>query len=150
MQRSAASPLDRVSVRGDSVAVMSRVLTRIWRFPTRLLLAILALVSQVALGSLVLPAESAAAELDTVAILCQTGTPDAPPAAPRHHQHAPDCAICPLCAALALPGALLSPAPLLPTPSVHQVARIALPPAARGPPSLPLRISLARGPPVLT
>jgi hypothetical protein len=128
---------------------MSFALTRTWRFPIGLLVAILALVSQLALGSLVLPADSAAAELDAVAIFCQTGAPDAPPAAP-HHQHAPDSAICPLCAALALPGAILSPAPLLPTPSVHQVARIALPPPAHGPPALPLRISLARGPPVLT
>ncbi len=130
---------------------MSRALTRTWRFPTGLLLAILALVSQLALGSLAFPTDSAAAELDAVAIFCQTAAPDAPPpSTPHHHQHAPDCAICPLCAALALPGAILTPAPLLPTPSSRRVAQAALPPPARGPPARPLRISLARGPPTLT
>jgi hypothetical protein len=129
---------------------MSRALTRTWEFPTGLLLAILALVSQVALGSLVLPADSAAAELDAVAIFCQTAAPATPQPATPHHHHGPDCAICPLCAALAMPGAILTPAPLLPAPSIHRVAQIALPPPARGPPSRPFRIPLARGPPVLT
>jgi hypothetical protein len=129
---------------------MSRALTRTWRSPTGLLLAVLALISQLALGSLVLPAESAAAELDAIAIFCQTAPSGTPQPSAPHHQHAPDCAICPLCVALAMPGAILTPAPLLPTPSVHQVAQITLPPPARGPPSRPLRISLARGPPALT
>jgi hypothetical protein len=129
---------------------MSRAFIRTWRFPTGLLLAMLALVSQLALGSVVLPQDAGAAELDAVAIFCQTAAPGTPQPVTPHHQHAPDCAICPLCAALAAPGAILTPAPLLPTPSVHQVAQIGLPPAARGPPSRPLRISLARGPPILT
>jgi len=130
---------------------MSFAMIRTWRFPTGLLLALLALASQIAVGSLVLPEDSAAAELDAVAILCQVTAPGAPqqPGAPHHH-HAPDCAICPFCAALALPGAILTPAPLLPAPSLHRVAQIALPPPSRGPPSRPLRIALPRGPPLLT
>ena len=119
---------------------------RTWCSSTGLFLAIFALVSQLTLGGLVLPDDASAAELDAVIILCQAGAPDAP-AAPPHHHHAPDCAICPLCVALALPGVILTPAPLLPAPSIQRVAAIALPPPARGPPSRPLRISLARGPP---
>jgi hypothetical protein len=130
--------------------VMSFAMIRTWRFPTGLLLALLALASQIAVASLVLPEDSTAAELDAVAILCQTAAPGAPQPATPHHHHAPDCAICPFCAALALPGAILTPAPALPTPSLHRVAQIALPPPARGPPSRPLRTALPRGPPFLT
>jgi hypothetical protein len=129
---------------------MARALTRTWRFPTGLLLAMLALVSQLALGSVVVPDDAGAAELAAVAIFCQTAAPGTPQPATPHHQHAPGCAICPLCVALAAPGAILTPAPLLPVPSVRQVAQIALPPPARGPPARPLRTALPRGPPSLT
>jgi hypothetical protein len=115
-------------------------------------MAVLALVSQLALGTMVLPedASSADAELAAVSILCQTGSPVTPvPGAPRR-QHMPDCPVCPLCIALATQGAMLTPTITLPMPSIQRVAQIALPPPARGPPSRPLRISLARGPPVLT
>jgi hypothetical protein len=130
---------------------MSRALTRTWPFPTGLLLALLALVSQLALGTMVLPDDSAVPQLDAISILCQTGAPDQPQPATPHHQHVPDCAICPLCVALAVPGVILTPAPMLPLPpSIRHVAQIALPPPSRGPPSRPLHISPSRGPPVLT
>ncbi len=132
---------------------MSFAPTRTSWFPTGLLMAILALVSQLALGTMVLPEEAppaASTELAAISVLCQTGTPaTSSPGVPQHH-HMPDCPVCPLCVALATQGALLTPAVLLPMPSTRRVAQIALPPPARGPPSRPLRISLARGPPVLT
>ena len=129
---------------------MSLALTRTLRSSVGLLLTILALVSQLALGSVVLADDASAAELDAIAILCQTPVPGAPVPAVPHHQHLPDCAICPLCVALALPGAILTPAPLLPAPSVRSVAQVALPPPARAPPDRPLRIAQPRGPPALT
>ena len=124
---------------------MSLALTRTLRSSVGLLLAVLALVSQLALGSVVLSDDAQAAEFDAIAVLCQTGAP-----APVHHQHAPDCAICPLCVALALPGVILTPGPVLPAPSVRGVAVVALPPPARAPPARTLRLAQPRGPPIPT
>jgi hypothetical protein len=120
-----------------------------------LLLAILALISQLALGSLVLPdsvsaREQSVAALDALSILCSTGTPAAPGNTPAHHHHAPDCTLCPLCVTLAAPSAILTTVAALPAPSSQAVARAALPPPARGPPSQARPVPPARGPPILT
>ncbi len=116
-----------------------------------LLLAILALVSQIALGSLVLPDSVSAQEqsIAALSILCSTGTPAAPGDKPAHH-HAPDCTLCPLCVTLATPSAILTTVAALPTPSSALMDRAALPPPARGPPSQARPVPPARGPPSLT
>ena len=117
-----------------------------------LLLAIIALISQLALGSLVLPDSASAQEqsvaaLDALSIICSTpiaGAPDNPPA---HHRHAPDCTLCPLCSTLAMQGVILTAAPALPAPVSQQTGRAVLPPPARAPPAQPRYAPPARGPP---
>jgi hypothetical protein len=119
-----------------------------------LLLAVLALVSQLALGAIVLPdvaeaQEQSVAALDAISVLCQSPTPALPDRAPAHH-HCPDCALCPLCVALAMQGVVLASGPEMPPPSCQSVSRVALPPPARAPPAQPHTTPLPRGPPVLT
>jgi hypothetical protein len=131
---------------------MASRLSRAPHRPAGLLLAILALVGQLALGAMVMPADAAAvaqsvAELDAASILC-VGTPP-PVHAPPHRHHAIDCALCPLCAAMATHGVILSAAPSLPAPPAAIAARAALPPPARAPPAQPRRAALPRGPPIL-
>jgi hypothetical protein len=118
-----------------------------------LLLAVLALVSQLALGAIVLPDEAAAQEqsiaaLDAISVLCQSPTPAAPDRAPAHHR-CPDCALCPLSVALAMQATVLASGPDLPPPSSQSAIRLALPPPARAPPAQPHTTPLPRGPPVL-
>ncbi len=119
------------------------------------LLALLALVSQLALGGIVLPDEAAAQEssvaaLEALTVLCDSSAPT-PPDVPRRHQRGPDAAMCPAASVLALAAVILTPAPALP-PLTRQVAAApALPPTARGPPAAPPRyIPASRGPPVLS
>jgi hypothetical protein len=123
------------------------------RLPTGFLLAVLALVCQLAFGAL-LPAEEASARqlaaLDAVSVLCDGSAPTTPGHGAPHHHHAPDCALCPLCIAMAAHGAILASAPPLPTPTSEPVAQAAFPPPARAPPSRAVRIAFPRGPPVLT
>jgi hypothetical protein len=121
-----------------------------------LLVALLAIASQLALGAIVLPDEASAREqsvaaLDALTIFCSSATPTAPDDAPKHHhRHAQDCAICPLAVALAMPAAVLASAPALPPPSSRAADRAALPPPARGPPAQPRYTPPSRGPPVLS
>lgn len=70
--------------------------------------------------------------------------PDQPPG-PQHHE--PDCAVCPLCAALAHPAIAWAPAPAAPAPSVMRTGRPELPPDARVPPRLFASAAQPRGPP---
>ncbi len=118
-----------------------------------LLVAVVALASQLALGSVVLPDEAAArdqsvATLDALTILCDAAGPASPGQPPRH-QHHPDCALCPLSVALALPAVVLTSEPALPPPSSRLADGAALPPPARGPPAQPRHTPPSRGPPVL-
>jgi hypothetical protein len=81
-----------------------------------LLAAVLALVSQLALGAVVLPDDAPAgqlAELDAVSVLCTGAAPDADSPAPHRH-YAADLTVCPLGIALAAPCCLPEPAPALP------------------------------------
>lgn len=116
-----------------------------------LFLAVLALVSQLAVGSLApvdALASSQQAELDALTALCRT----APPADGRHdpaHRHLPDCAPGVSRAALVLPGFVLAPMPVPPAPSVHKAARLVSLLSARGPPSHASHLGFPRGPPVL-
>ena len=138
---------------------MSRALSRRLSLPTSvagLLLAVLALVSQLALGSMVLPdapARTQQSALDALSVMCGSGVPassgqGAPQGAPHHRNHA-DGALCPLSVALALPAIVLTPAPLPPLPAAVPVRRLPTPESARGPPSHDSHLGFPRGPPIL-
>lgn len=131
---------------------MSSVSARIWlpRKLLRALLAIVALVSQLTLGSLVLPdASSAAASLDAVTILCASASAGTPLPA-HHHPHPVDQPLGQLAAALTLPALLLLPSLVHPSPATVTTGRcfVALPPA-RGPPQRLAWALHVRGPPAL-
>lgn len=120
-----------------------------------LLLAVLALVSQLALGAVVLPdpasaQEQSVAALDALSILCNSASPTAPGEGPRHHRQDRDCVPCPLAVSLALPAAVLASGPELPPPSSQLADSVSLPPPARGPPAQPRQTPPSRGPPVLS
>ena len=114
------------------------------------LAAVLALVSQLALGAMVPPDDTAGrqlAALDAVSVLC-TGNP-AP--APRHRapHHAADMALCPLDLALAMSGAVLLPfSALVPLPSSMSARRTWQRPPGCGPPPPTARVGAPRAPPV--
>ena len=114
-----------------------------------LLLAMLALVSQLALGSLLLPDHASAQEqiaaLDALSLLCDASAP----VPPVHHPHGPDCALCPLSLTLAVPAMVLAAGPDVPLPRSQLTRRTYLPPPARGPPAQRRFTALPRGPPVL-
>ncbi len=130
---------------------MSPGSARIW--PSMLLLravlAAVALVSQLLLGSLVLPDEAAAeatAQLRSVAALC-TSLPAAP-ATPTHHRHHPvEPAVCPLEMATGLLAVILMPGIVLPPPSTSNGTRLFVLPAARAPPAAVAWALHARAPP---
>ncbi len=116
--------------------------------------AMLALIGQLAMSSL-MPMEMTAPRAPTLAELlaspdaiCHAEGSDAPadlPAPHRHHDN--DCALCPLCAALSVPAVALSPAPVLPPPSLAQPIRFARLPPARAPPARFAAAAQPRGPP---
>jgi hypothetical protein len=117
--------------------------------PFALLVAMLALVSQLALGATVLPDDAphdAPDDLAAIAILCGTPAPDhhAPP-----HPAAPDWALLPLSVALALPAVILTPTPLLPRAPAALVFRAGTRPRARAPPPVAVAAAYPRGPPIL-
>jgi hypothetical protein len=116
------------------------------------LIAGLALVSQLVLGTLVLPEDTPSgrlAALKAVSLICVGKAAPSRDRPPRHTHRAADPAICPLSVALALPGVVLAPAPVPPAPS-----RALLPnrtwtgPPSRGPPPLTARVGLPRAPPL--
>ncbi len=118
-----------------------------------LLLAVLALFSQLTLGAVILPDEAAAqaqsvAALDALSVICSSTNPSTP--ARPHHRHSPDCAVCPLCTALAMQAVVLVSGPDLPAPSSRLADRATLPPPARAPPAQPRHTPPPRGPPALT
>ena len=72
--------------------------------------------------------------------------PAAPANAPGHHQE-PDCAVCPLCAALAHPAIAWMPVAFAPRRVVVVTIRPERPRAARAPPVTELHVAYPRGPP---
>ncbi len=110
-----------------------------------------ALVSQLALGAVVIPddPQSQLAALDAASVFCQSGGGADDSGQPPLQHHAADYALCPFGIALALPNIVLSPAPLVPEPS----RSIALPtgtlPQGRAPPSHSFAANYPRGPPNL-
>ncbi len=115
-----------------------------------LVLAMWALVSQVAAGSFMLPGDMAAgqraiAHLDALSILCSPDhAPGQPhPAVPHHHA---DSALCPL-QVVAASGVILTSAPAAPLPGLGGPGLAAVLPPARAPPAPPHTTALPRGPP---
>ncbi len=116
-----------------------------------LVLAMWALASQVAIGSVVLPSGLRAqqrdlARLDTLSVLCSS----TPVPGGRHApvpRHAPDCALCPLQAAFATGNLVLADAPTLPKPKAGRIGRAVSLASARGPPAAQRSTALPRGPP---
>lgn len=112
--------------------------------------ALVALVSQLALGAVVLPdaRTDPRAVLASVGILCDGATPPLP-GAPAHRHHAADPALCPLATALALPSVVITPAPVLPPPrSAAVIVASRDRPPGRGPPPATGRDGFPRAPPV--
>jgi hypothetical protein len=132
---------------------MSRLMSRQFRHRfglVGLLTAVVAMVSQLTLGAMVLPDDEPAdpiVALNAVSVLCQAGQPVGDKHSPAHR--APQAALCPLSVTLALPAAILAPATLLPAPPAVLALRIALPSPARAPPSLRSIAAYPRGPPIL-
>ncbi len=117
-----------------------------------LLTAVLALVSQLALGAVVPPADTSQASLaalDAVSIFCQSGSTTGSSDQPPTHHHPADYALCPFVASLALPAAILTPEPLLPKPSRSVAPPPRTMPEARAPPSHAFAAAYPRGPPNL-
>jgi hypothetical protein len=115
-----------------------------------LLIAAMAIVSQLALGAVVLPdnrPSDPVAALDALSVLCQTGHPPSDKPAPAHR--APQSALCPLNVTLAAPATILLPTTTLPTPSATPALRTASPQPARPPRSQADIAAYPRGPPVL-
>lgn len=120
----------------------------------RALFAVVALVGQLAVGSLVLPDRSDAASLagiETTMVLCgnsaATRMTDGR-ATPAHRNH-PLQAGRALDLALELPAVILLPASFLPPPRLVAGSGIAALPPARAPPTTAAWAWRARGPPVL-
>jgi len=123
---------------------MSRQLPR----PIGLLLAVVALVSQLALGAVVAEDVSPAAllALDDVSLLCSGAAPDQ---APAHRHQSADFSLCPLSVALALPAVVPVPAPVFPAPRAVLVVRQDERPPGRGPPPRTARVGAPRAPPFI-
>ena len=114
-----------------------------------LLVAVVAMVSQLALGAMVLPDDRPAdpvAALTALSVLCQAGHPAGGRPAPA--RRAPQAAVCPLGVTLASPAVIVGPAPALPAPPAELALRAAPPPAG-APPALAVTAAYPRGPPVL-
>jgi hypothetical protein len=113
-----------------------------------LLLAVVALAMQLAAGSLV-PRASISDSVDQLiaSAICHADSDiPTPNNAPAQH-HAPDCAVCPICQAMAQAPMLLSaPMAVLLAPVLRMAASFILPPA-RAPPGRPATAASARGPP---
>ena len=115
-----------------------------------LLVAVMALVSLLALGATVLPDDRPAdptAALKALVVFCQTGHPLGDKPAPAHRM--PQATLCPLSVTLALPAAIPAPMVFLPAPPGALALRFGAPPPARAPPSLAVMAAYPRGPPFL-
>ncbi len=117
-----------------------------------LLLVVVALAVQLAAASVVLPVGAARAEgFDRLlaASICHDDAGAAGQGGTPAHHHAPDCALCPLCQAIAHAGVLLGPPVFAWARLAVSVARIVVLPPARAPPARFALATFARGPPAL-
>jgi hypothetical protein len=115
-------------------------------------MAVLALVSQLALGAMLLPDDPPQRQqsaLDAISVMCSSTAPMLPDHRVPHHRHVPDCAPLPLGVALALPAFMPMSPPALPGPLAARMQRRVSAASARGPPSHYSHIGFPRGPPTL-
>lgn len=94
-----------------------------------LLIAVMAMVSQLALGATVLPDDRPAdptAALKALVVFCQTGHPVDDKPTPPHRM--PQATLCPLSVTLALPAAIPAPMVFLPAPPGALALRFRAPP----------------------
>jgi hypothetical protein len=129
------------------------------RSPLGLVLAVVALIGQLALGAMVLPDAAQARQvsaLDALSVMCGGVAPAAHqgpaahrgPAAPRRH-HAAEVALCPLSGALAGQAFVVAPEPVVPPPGHGAGSAWRVAHSPRGPPMRAARAGFARGPPIL-
>jgi hypothetical protein len=110
-----------------------------------LLLAVVGLASQLALGSVVIPdGPSADDSLAAASVICRPGEK------PSHQPAQKAPAVHPLSVALALPSVVPVPAPLLPPPAAVVIGRAASTAQPRAPPPAPVLAAQPRGPPALS
>ncbi len=124
------------------------------RWPRRrllgLLIALLAMVSQVAAASVIWPddtAQSRIAALAALSVTCHGGKPATPAHAPAHR--VPDPPLCPPAAAFAVPLAVPTSDPTLPARRRPLALRLGTPPPPRAPPGRAPEAAFPRGPPTL-
>jgi len=115
---------------------------------TGLFLALLALMCQLAVGATV-PAAAAQA-LDPLAGVARICHSDDGGQTPAHNHTAPDCQLCPLCAAFVTPAATLADTPTVPAPLAVALPLAAPAPQATAPPSTRPPETRPRGPPALS
>ncbi len=113
-----------------------------------LLIAAVAMVSQLAFGAMTAPVAPSGqlAALAALSVLCH-GQPPAPDR-PAPSRRVAVVALCPLGVTRAPPVAILLPAVGLPTPPAALALRIAPTPPARAPPAQAALTAFPRGPPV--
>ncbi len=119
-------------------------MTRLGFLRVGLFAALLALAGQLAWGATV--PDPALAKLG-LGVICHTGDAGSAPTGPAHR--APDCALCPLCAAIAMPAPALAKPPLLPRPRVAATTPAVIPAAAITPPTRTAVAAQPRAPPAL-
>jgi hypothetical protein len=134
-----------------TIAIMSRRFRHLSGY-LRFLLAGIALVSQLALGGMVLPDDApqgAIAALDAASILCGGNHPSGHQG-PSSHRHQPaNPALCPISVALALPSVIPTSSPVLPVSSDSVLYfRAKERPSGRGPPAPTARVGAPRAPPL--
>ncbi len=117
------------------------------------LLAVMCLVSQIAIGTMVIPDEPSGTLLEALTsagVDCHASPASAPGGRPPHPHRQTEPAVCPLRLALELPGITLLPPVVIPESLTATDARVGLPPPSRGPPPAPARVGQPRAPPALT
>lgn len=114
------------------------------------ILALLALVAQLAFGAMVPRPGMALAQSEATDFICHTMTHGDDTTPPSHRHRMPDCQFCPLCMSLATPGIVMpSGSPSSRPPRVAAFRLPGLPPLATGSPIPTLLAAQPRGPPVL-
>ena len=114
------------------------------------ILALLALVAQLAFGAMVPRPEMALAQSRAADRIKHAMTPGDDTTPPSHRHRMPDCQFCPLCMSLATPAIVMpGGSPSLRPPRIAAFRRPGLPPPATAPPAPTLLAAQPRGPPVL-
>ena len=115
------------------------------------LTAVIALVSQLALGAVLLPdmpSQQQFASLEAANVFCD-GNQTTHGGKPDHKHRQPAPAICPISITLSLPSIVLAPTPVLPAPSGYVIHARAFEHApGRGPPPATARVGVPRAPPL--